>query len=673
MSGPVLGLVEWLRPGDHDRVERLIDHMGRLGIGHLRTGVSWADCHTPEGREWVDWMLPRLARAVEVLPCVTYTPPSIGLQPKTASPPCDTKAYADFLDDLVTRHGDCFEWVELWNEPNNLNDWDWRLDPDWRIYSDMVVQAAYWMHQRGKKTVLGGMCPTDPNWIRVIGRNGALNDIDAISLHGFPGTWTHDPATWGRQIADVRAVLPDAARDVQFWITEAGFSTWRHDERGQLEVLLDLLEAPAERVYWYAWQDLSPEIASQEGFHVDERHYHFGLARTDGSPKLLGRLLEKGGVEAVRRVAAMADGAPFIRHDRPVTLITGGAGFLGSNIADSLAAEGRTVRILDALGRPGVEDNLAWLRERHGDRIEAVCGDVRDRWTVRDVVADAESIFHLAAQVAVTTSVQDPRLDFDVNLRGTINVLEAARLRANPPRLMFASTNKVYGALGNVAVSARDGDAYAPDDAALRTHGVDEGRPLDLHSPYGCSKGAADQYVLDHARIYGLRATVLRMSCLYGPRQFGTEDQGWLAHFLIRVLNGQPVTLFGDGKQVRDVLFVADAVAAWRLAEQHVDTLSGRPFNLGGGPGNAVSLLGALTHIAALSPQPPEVNFAPWRPGDQHWYVSDTRAFQAATGWAPRVPVVEGLERLAAWLAAAGLVTARPSHPAPTPMRRLVV
>lgn len=647
---PHLGVVEWLRPGDHDRVERLIDDLRAMGVAHLRTGVSWADYYTPEGKAWVDWMLPRLAAEVEVLPCVTFTPPSIAIQPKTSAPPRDTKAYADFLDILVTDHGRHFEYVELWNEPNNINDWDWRLDPEWRMFSDMIVKAAYWMRQRGKKTVLGGMCPTDPNWIRVVGEAGALENIDAISLHGFPGSWTHGEASWAKQVADVRAVLPEAARYVQIWITEGGYSTWSHDERGQIEVLLDLLDAPVERVYWYAWQDLHPEIASQEGFHVDERHYHFGLTRPDGARKLLGRLLAKGGVPEVRRVAALADGAPFVRHDRPVTLITGGAGFLGANLADALASEGRTVRIFDTLARPGVEENLAWLGERHGDRIEGVCGDVRDRWAVREVMSDAETVFHLAAQVAVTTSVVDPRMDFDVNLGGSLNVLEAARLRAVPPRLVFASTNKVYGALADVAVEEGE-RAFRPVDDALHRHGVSERQPLDLHSPYGCSKGAADQYVLDYARIYGLPAAVFRMSCLYGPRQFGTEDQGWVAHFLISALTGRPITLFGNGKQVRDVLFVEDVVAAWLLAERHMDRLRGRAFNLGGGPGNAVSLLETLDHVARLTGQPADVSFAEWRPGDQPWYVSDTRAFQALTGWAPQVGAADGMERLHDWLA----------------------
>lgn len=666
MTQPHLGLVEWLRPGDHERAERLIADMHAMGIAHLRTGISWADAHTPEGRAWIDWLLPRLAGEVEVLPCVTYTPPSLAIAPKSAAPPRDTKAYADFLDGLVSDHGRHFEWVELWNEPNNINDWDWRLDPEWRLFSDMIVKAAYWMRRRGKKTVLGGMCPTDPNWIRVVGKAGALENVDAIGLHGFPGTWTHGEAPWASQVADVRAALPAAARDVALWITEGGYSTWRHDERGQLEVFLDLLEAPVERAYWYAWQDLAPDLPSQEGFHVDERHYHFGLRRPDGTAKLLGRLLDKGGVPEVRRVAAMADGAPFVRHDRAVTLITGGAGFLGANLADALASEGRVVRLFDSLARPGVEANLDWLRARHGDRIEAVCGDVRDRWAVRDVVQDAATVFHLAAQVAVTTSVDDPRHDFDVNLLGSLNVLDAARHRAVPPRLVFASTNKVYGSLSGVTVEEGP-RAFRPAAGPLRLSGVAEDRPLDLHSPYGCSKGAADQYVLDHARIYGLPATVLRMSCLYGPRQFGTEDQGWVAHFLLSALAGRPITLFGNGKQVRDVLFVDDAVAAWRLAERHMARLKGRPFNIGGGPGNALSLLDCLDHIAALTGRPADVSFADWRPGDQPWYVSDTGAFRDLTGWVPRVGVAAGLGRLHEWLLRAGVAT--PPRPLVVPRR----
>jgi CDP-paratose 2-epimerase len=258
-------------------------------------------------------------------------------------------------------------------------------------------------------------------------------------------------------------------------------------------------------------------------------------------------------------------------------------------------------------------------------------------------------VLHLAAQVAVTTSLADPIHDFEVNARGTLNLLEALREQREPPPLLFASTNKVYGKLLADGALVRSNDRWEPAAAALRT-GCDERTPLDLYSPYGCSKGVADQYVIDYARCFGLRTLVLRMSCLYGPRQFGTEDQGWVAHFLIRALRGEPVTIYGDGAQVRDALFVDDAVNAWLAGLRQIDRLSGRAFNLGGGPSCTLSLLEMLAHIERLTGRRPDVSFADARPGDQLWYVSDTRAFEEATGWRTRVGLDEGLGALTGWL-----------------------
>jgi CDP-paratose 2-epimerase len=330
-------------------------------------------------------------------------------------------------------------------------------------------------------------------------------------------------------------------------------------------------------------------------------------------------------------------------------LITGGAGFIGANLADALLRDGRRVVVLDNLSRAGVEQNLAWLRQRHGALLDVMVEDVRDSRAVRAAVARADTIFHFAAQVAVTTSLLDPVDDFGVNARGTLNVLEAARMRRTPPALVFTSTNKVYGALDDVAI-VRDGMRYAPASERLRASGISEARPLDFHSPYGCSKGAADQYVLDYARSYGLPSVVFRMSCIYGPHQFGTEDQGWVAHFLIRALEGEPVTLYGDGMQVRDILFVEDLVAAFRLAARDAEQLAGRAFNIGGGPRNAISLLELLDLIELMDGRRPRVTLADWRTGDQRYYVSDTARFTSATGWTPTVSAADGVERLYRWL-----------------------
>jgi CDP-paratose 2-epimerase len=335
--------------------------------------------------------------------------------------------------------------------------------------------------------------------------------------------------------------------------------------------------------------------------------------------------------------------------ERPV-LITGGAGFVGCNLAHRLLDEGRRVVILDNLSRPGVERNLRWLLDTHGSAVHADVADVRDASALRRAVRDASHVFHFAAQVAVTTSLADPVEDFEVNARGTLNVLEALRALRQPPPLLFTSTNKVYGGLYDVPLAC-DGSRYEPEDAGLRATGIGEARPLDFHSPYGCSKGTADQYVLDYARSFGLRTTVFRMSCIYGPHQFGTEDQGWVAHFLIRAIEGQPVVLYGDGMQVRDILFVDDLVDAFAVVMRDADALAGRAFNIGGGPANTTSLLELLALIAAERGERAEVRFEEWRTGDQRYYVSDTRAFTAATGWAPRVGVREGVAALYRWLA----------------------
>jgi CDP-paratose 2-epimerase len=338
--------------------------------------------------------------------------------------------------------------------------------------------------------------------------------------------------------------------------------------------------------------------------------------------------------------------------NRPAVLITGGAGFIGTNLAHRLLSQGTPVIVFDNLSRPGVERNLDWLRMNHGALLRVEVADIRDRAAVQRAVRDASQVVHLAAQVAVTTSLHDPVHDFDVNARGTLNLLTALHTLSTPPPLLYTSTNKVYGQLDDLRLQAR-GSRYVPADAELGAGGIDEARPLAFDSPYGCSKGAADQYVLDFGRTLGMRTVVFRMSCVYGPRQFGTEDQGWVAHFLIRALRGEPVTVYGDGRQVRDVLFVDDVVDAVLLALQNMERCSGHAFNIGGGAMNTTSLLELLALIAELTNRVPSVRFDGWRPGDQRYYVSNTRRFETLTGWRPRVSVRTGVRALHDWLVAA--------------------
>jgi CDP-paratose 2-epimerase len=333
---------------------------------------------------------------------------------------------------------------------------------------------------------------------------------------------------------------------------------------------------------------------------------------------------------------------------RPV-LVTGGAGFIGCNIANKLAEDGHEVLIYDALSRPGVETNLAWLKERHPGLVTSIVADIRDEDELARAAREAKAVFHMAAQVAVTTSLVDPREDFEINLKGTINLLDAVRLGGGRVPVIFASTNKVYGDLADIDFDL-EGDRYVPADRDVRDHGIGEARPLDFHTPYGCSKGAADQYVLDYARSFALPTAVLRMSCIYGVRQMGTEDQGWVAHFLIRALEGQPITLYGDGHQVRDILDVSNAVEAYLCAWQQIERISGRAYNLGGGPANAVSLRELLAYMGELLGHDIDISFSDWRAGDQRYFVADTRAIRNELGLSPAVPWKQGVAQLAEWL-----------------------
>jgi CDP-paratose 2-epimerase len=336
-------------------------------------------------------------------------------------------------------------------------------------------------------------------------------------------------------------------------------------------------------------------------------------------------------------------------HTRPV-LVTGGCGFIGCNLADRLAGRGNEVIVLDNLARAGVRENAQWLKSRYGERVNIVIADIREPISVIDAVREASAVIHLAAQVAVTDSVADPLADFEINARGTINVLEAVRLHNPSAPVLFASTNKVYGRLIDDRQILRADQRYQPASPLL-ADGISENAPLDFYSPYGCSKGTADQYVRDYARVFGLQTVVLRMSCIYGPRQFGTEDQGWIAHFLLSALRGDRLTIYGDGYQVRDALHVSDAAEAWLAALDHIALVRGRTFNLGGGPSNAVSLRELIALLRELTGNDISYSFADWRPGDQPWYVTDARALSAALGWQPKTPLREGLISLHEWLA----------------------
>ncbi|MCJ7624797.1 MAG: SDR family NAD(P)-dependent oxidoreductase [Anaerolineaceae bacterium] len=329
-------------------------------------------------------------------------------------------------------------------------------------------------------------------------------------------------------------------------------------------------------------------------------------------------------------------------------LVTGGAGFIGSNYIARLLAQEKKVTILDNMSRAGADLNIQWLRERFGkDSFNLIQADIRDAEQVHSAAKNVDVIIHLAAQVTVTTSVINPREDFEINALGTFNVMEAARLSKKNPIVLYSSTNKVYGEmLDEKIIEEKDQYRYAGLPA-----GVSESQRLDFHSPYGCSKGSGDQYVRDYYRIFGIPSVVLRQSCIYGPRQFGIEDQGWVAWFVIAAILGKEITIYGDGKQVRDALYIDDLLDVYDLVVEKIDKTAGQVYNIGGGPHNTISIWQQFSPILEdLVGKNIEVRRNGWRPGDQKIYVSDICKAQTDLGWEPKVDVLEGIHNLFDWV-----------------------
>ena len=329
-------------------------------------------------------------------------------------------------------------------------------------------------------------------------------------------------------------------------------------------------------------------------------------------------------------------------------LVTGGAGFIGSNYVHRLLKRGEKVTIYDNLSRGGAPRNLEWLKNEFGEKaFDVVIADVRDAVRITEAASKSDVIVHLAGQVAVTTSVTNPRDDFESNALGTFNVMEAARLSGRNPIVIYASTNKVYGGMEDVELFEEPTRWRYKDLVG----GCPETQPLDFHSPYGCSKGTGDQYVRDYARIYNLPTVVFRQSCIYGPRQFGIEDQGWVAWFIIAAVMGRPMTIYGDGKQVRDILHVHDLNNAYDLAVEKIDVARGQVYNLGGGPANVMSIWAEfgpkLEAMLGKKLNPPSGD---WRPGDQRVFYADVSKAKRELGWEPKIGVDEGVRMLFDWV-----------------------
>ncbi len=326
-------------------------------------------------------------------------------------------------------------------------------------------------------------------------------------------------------------------------------------------------------------------------------------------------------------------------------LITGGCGFIGINAARYFMENKWQVILLDNLSRRGADKNLVWLTSL--GTVECITADIRDQKTIEDIFKRSrfDVILHLAAQVAVTTSIQNPREDFEINAWGTFNILDVMRCYQKEALLIYASTNKVYGKMDDLGIVER-GNRYAYKNSP----GVDESRALDFHSPYGCSKGAGDQYVIDHARIYNLRATSFRQSCIYGPRQFGIEDQGWVAWFTIAAVLGKKITIYGDGKQVRDILHVRDLILAYQKAIDQPERVAGKAFNVGGGEDNVISLFELIALLEEKLNKKIPLSFEDWRAGDQPVFICSLEKMKKTLGWKPQTGVPEGIAELIEWV-----------------------
>lgn len=330
--------------------------------------------------------------------------------------------------------------------------------------------------------------------------------------------------------------------------------------------------------------------------------------------------------------------------------ITGGAGFIGTNCAQHFLAQGHAVTIFDNLSRKGGRSNLDYLFQKNGSHtLRFIEGDVRNYDWLVESIQGSNAVVHLASQVAVTTSVEDPRTDFEINALGTFNVLEAVRNHCPDAAVLYASTNKVYGGLENVRIEERE-TRFAFTDF---NQGIPETFPLDFHSPYGCSKGAGDQYIIDYARIYGLKTLSLRQSCIYGPRQFGVEDQGWVAHFIIAACMGRPITIYGNGKQVRDLLHISDLIRAYETGLNRIDEVNGQAINVGGGPENTLTIWTEFQPLLEeLHGRPVDVSFSDWRPGDQRVFVANIRKARDLLDWQPKITLREGISDLYDWVSA---------------------
>lgn len=628
------GMSGWFPLGAYTAAEQFFDEGRTLRADYLRLAITAAQWDSEEGRIWVRWLAKNAARSFELTIALYRQGPTMA----PALPPAharETAAYRRVVQELSGELAARCEWLEL-ADPLGPSAWPDTSSASGALLNDLRLPGRL-------RLCLGGL-PLDPVWVNSARTNGLLRSAAALAFC----QWSPDQDLSSMLTAVVEAACVD--RVLPVWLTPERLPA-RAVEEGRLGACVgdcvELMESAAERFYFPLRPAPTPPCQLESGLAM-------------GGEALAARLLRENG----QGLRAMHERLEAGRHGVAAEsdLVIGGAGFVGCNMAARLAAAGRNVLVLDNLSRAGTEHNLSWLSQRFPRQIRILIADIRDEEAVCYAVERARRVFHFAAQVAVTTSLTYPQHDHQVNATGTLNVLEALRRRREPPPLLFTSTNKVYGELSDIALELTP-LGYQPVDPVIRAKGVDESRPLSLCSPYGCSKGAADQYVLDYARSYGLPVVVFRMSCIYGPRQFGNEDQGWVAHFVRQTLAGEGARIYGDGHQTRDVLFIDDLVEAALRALERLPATAGEVFNVGGGVGQAVSLNGLLQLLGRLHGTTPEIHIEDWRPSDQRYYVSDSGKLSRTTGWRPQLSVEQGVHRLYDWMRAQ-LRSARPAGPA---------
>ena len=614
------GISEWLRPGNARGADRLFAELSVRPLP-VRCVVTRDDWQSAGAAQWFRWLCDRIGEHAPLTVALYRTDPGrVG----SAAPVWaeDPNAYRQFVADVRAELGDACSWIEL-SDPLGPPAW-----PDPSLQSRELLTG---LADRAEGRLCLGGVPLDAAWLALAAQVSLPDCLDALAL--VPAA---PVVEWGARLARIRSALPDRSQ-LPLWLT-AEVPERHRDPRGRTEHALtmgvELARTGVDRLF----------LDQHRTFDGADRAHRGTLCAVDGAPSLTARTLATSGPPNGRPLSAAA--ATVVQSPAAdAELVIGGAGFIGSNLAARLAQAGHRVIVLDNLSRPGTEFNIDWLLQAWPERIGFLLADIRDRDAVRHAVARARRVFHLAAQVAVTTSLAHPREDHVINATGTLNVLEVAREREHPPALVFTSTNKVYGGLADIALE-KTARGYEPADEDMRAHGIGESRPLELRTPYACSKGAADQYVLDYARTFSVPAAVLRMSCIYGPRQFGNEDQGWVAHFARRVLRDEPITIYGDGDQLRDVLHVDDLVDAALAVADRLPDATGEAFNVGGGPDNWLTPNALLQQLSELHGDLPSVRFRDWRLGDQRYYASDTGKLHRLSGWTPQIDVRHGVGRL---------------------------